>query len=468
MAERGKKQVKTATSGEIAISQLVTTCCIVRASAIFIPQITVFPRKKFKPHRCKNEHLAKIAPWQNCRASPSRRIWKCCHDHLFLPSEVTANVIEMETDDEELLGSATGFIQLFQDKFAPPDPMQPNAEDAAGSPSNTAQLMMNPTPVESKEIINLENLRADPDAIFNLLDEIDSDLELGDDDSDWEHEPEADNSSDSSTSSDTDDDNLPNSSGVEPIAQASWPRRYFTSKEIPQESVLAATEVLTPWAYFSKYLGEDFLELAANKTAQYYLQKTGVEMKPSVTPEEIKKFFGIHAVIGCIKYPRIHMYWNKLFKLPIVADAMARDRFYQLRVNFHVEDNMGISEEKKKKNRLWKIQPMIDMVRNRCRELTRPEKSSFSIDEQMIPFLGRCPIRQYVQNKPRPVGLKNFVLTTSKGIVLDFEIYQGSTTPFENKDLGLGPSVVLHLVLHFAKIKLRIFRSLLHNRTTYE
>lgn len=111
---------------------------------------------------------------------------------------------------------------------------------------------------------------------------------------------------------------------------------------------------------------------------------------------------------------------------------------------------------------------MIDMVRNRCRELTRPEKSSFSIDEQMIPFLGRCPIRQYVQNKPRPVGLKNFVLTTSKGIVLDFEIYQGSTTPFENKDLGLGPSVVLHLVLHFAKIKLRIFRSLLHNRTTYE
>ena len=68
-------------------------------------------------------------------------------DHLFLPSEVTANVIEMETDDEELLGSATGFIQLFQDKFAPPDPMQPNAEDAAGSPSNTAQLMMNPTPV---------------------------------------------------------------------------------------------------------------------------------------------------------------------------------------------------------------------------------------------------------------------------------------------------------------------------------
>ncbi|XP_030747111.1 piggyBac transposable element-derived protein 3-like [Sitophilus oryzae] len=124
---------------------------------------------------------------------------------------------------------------------------------------------------------------------------------------------------------------------------------------------------------------------------------------------------------------------------------MPRDMFYLLRVNFYVVDILGVPGEIQKENRLWKLQPMIDMIRNHCRSLERKPRSSYSIDEQMIPFLGRCPVRQYVRNKPRPVDLKNFVLTTSEGKILDFEIYQGKLTPFENKDLGLGASVILHL-----------------------
>lgn len=113
-------------------------------------------------------------------------------------------------------------------------------------------------------------------------------------------------------------------------------------------------------------------------------------------------------------------------------------------------------------NVLWKVQLMIDSVRNRCLAIPRTG-CNYSIDEQMIPFLGRCPrpLKQYVKNKPRPVGLKNFVITTSFGLVLDFEIYQGNhivslfnklyyfslflgkTTPLVEENLGLGASVVL-------------------------
>ncbi|KAG5869859.1 hypothetical protein JTB14_005386 [Gonioctena quinquepunctata] len=98
-----------------------------------------------------------------------------------------------------------------------------------------------------------------------------------------------------------------------------------------------------------------------------------------------------------------------------------------------LKDNLSIDEEIKKNNKLWRVQPMVDLIRNRCKAIERKAKSSFSIDEQMIPFLGRCPVRQYVKNKPRPVGLKNFVLMTSDGIILDFEICQGPTSPFEIK-----------------------------------
>lgn len=63
----------------------------------------------------------------------------------------------------------------------------------------------------------------------------------------------------------------------------------------------------------------------------------------------------------------------------------------------------------------------------------------------MIPFTGCCHLKQYVKNKPRPVGLKMFLLTTSNGLALDFEIYQGQTTRLIQPELGLGPASVLSL-----------------------
>ena len=42
----------------------------------------------------------------------------------------------------------------------------------------------------------------------------------------------------------------------------------------------------------------------------------------------------------------------------------------------------------------------------------------------MIKFTGRCPARQVIRTTPRPVGLKNLVCATSRGVVLDSEVFQ--------------------------------------------
>uniref|UniRef100_A0A6P7G3H5 PiggyBac transposable element-derived protein 3-like n=1 Tax=Diabrotica virgifera virgifera TaxID=50390 RepID=A0A6P7G3H5_DIAVI len=300
---------------------------------------------------------------------------------------------------------------------------------------------------------------AHPDEIYELLDELDSDLEieLGDDDDDWvpsEEEKlsvqdnEIEESDKSDDSGDENDSAVP--STVQNLQKSSMLNlgrtNPFKNENIPETILPDPTEVLTPWCYFKKYLGNSFFQLCAERTAQFYLQKHRRELKPKVTPEEIKKFFGIHAVMGCLKFSLIHLYWSSRFKLPVIADAIPRDRLYLLRVNLHIVNVCTVTEEIKKNNRLWRVQPMIDLVRSRCRELKRESEAAFSIDEQMIPFLGRCALRQYVKNKPRPVGLKNFILSKSDGTVLDFEIYHETSTNLRNKELELGPSVILKLV----------------------
>lgn len=68
----------------------------------------------------------------------------------------------------------------------------------------------------------------------------------------------------------------------------------------------------------------------------------------------------------------------------------------------------------------------MNRILNGCPLQPRPE--SVSIDEQMILFTGVFPFRQCVPPKSNPVDMKNFGLALVDGILLDFEVYQGSKT----------------------------------------
>lgn len=222
-----------------------------------------------------------------------------------------------------------------------------------------------------------------------------------------------------------------------------WKHKSFQSKpqELPTDQTCVGPLPRLPLEYFKMYYPDSFFDLGAEYSNRYYLAKTGKSI--NATAERIKQLYGMHAVMGCIKYPRVSMYWKRGVELQLISSVMPRDEFFALRSSLHFV-NAEVTPAEAETNKLWKVQPVIDAVRKRCLELERAP-GPYSVDEQMIPFTGRCSMRQYVKGKPRPVGLKNFVITTSRGLVVDFEIYQGKTTRLADVDIGLGAGVVLRL-----------------------
>lgn len=43
----------------------------------------------------------------------------------------------------------------------------------------------------------------------------------------------------------------------------------------------------------------------------YHVQTHGIHLSPPVTAEE--EFFFLEIMMGCLKYPNIHMYWNQMY-----------------------------------------------------------------------------------------------------------------------------------------------------------
>jgi len=105
----------------------------------------------------------------------------------------------------------------------------------------------------------------------------------------------------------------------------------------------------------------------------------------------------------------------------VFLENMNRNRFFLLRTNFHVIDNLKIC--KNNNDKFVKVRPMFDCIKKRCGQLNI--ERNVSIDEQMIPFKGHLNIKQYMKGKPSPWGIKNFVMCGASGLMYNFVLYQG-------------------------------------------
>ena len=108
----------------------------------------------------------------------------------------------------------------------------------------------------------------------------------------------------------------------------------------------------------------------------------------NATTVEIKTFWGINTSASCLGYPRIRTFWASVTRVPCIADTSSRNRYFKLRSNIKVVNDVDISDGERKADILWKVRPLLNAVREGC--LQQKRETKVSIDEQMIPFSVPC------------------------------------------------------------------------------
>ena len=138
---------------------------------------------------------------------------------------------------------------------------------------------------------------------------------------------------------------------------------------------------MTPLQYFKLFWDDNTLEHIAQHTNLYSGQQSGKSIKTNA--KEIEVFFGIQMTKAIVKMSQCQMYWSPEFRYERVAMTMTLKRYETLRKFLHANDNDSRNNLKNSNDKLFKVRPLLDLVRNNCIK-TEPEKSH-SIDEQIIP-----------------------------------------------------------------------------------
>ena len=156
------------------------------------------------------------------------------------------------------------------------------------------------------------------------------------------------------------------------------------------------TEPSTPLEAFFLLFDEEILQHIHFQTNLKSVQNN----KPAgITENEIKVFLGINIVMGYHNLPTKRSYWNtgRDLNVPIISQAMTRDRFQTILSNLHINDNTKM--DRNKRDKIFKIRPLIEHLNKQFIKYGRMNEY-LSVDESIIRFKGRSSLKQYNPMKP--------------------------------------------------------------------
>ena len=217
-----------------------------------------------------------------------------------------------------------------------------------------------------------------------------------------------------------------------------------------------AVGVTDPLAYFHLFLPhEEYDEIVVQTNLyadQQQARKNDTRPFVPISKCEMMAFIGINIAMGIISLPQVRDYWSSdpILKHKWFSTIMSRNRFLEILRYFHIVDNTTApSRSDPNYNRLWKIQPIISVLQETCRDLYSPHEQ-LSIDESMIGTKCCLSFIQYIKAKPVKWGIKVWICCDSKnGYICAFEVYTGKDPAKPLHANGLAHGVVVSLLDKF-------------------
>lgn len=161
-----------------------------------------------------------------------------------------------------------------------------------------------------------------------------------------------------------------------------------------------------------------------------------------VTIVELKAFIGLLLLAGVNRshMEQLRELWSPQGGRPIFCATMSLNRFKAL-LRYLRFDNKNTRAARREHDKLAAFRDIWEMFIPTLRKHYIPGPD-MTVDEQLVPFRGKCPFRQYIPSKPAKYGIKvwwNCDAITS--YPLKGEIYLGRQ-PGEDRQAGLGATVV--------------------------
>ena len=196
-----------------------------------------------------------------------------------------------------------------------------------------------------------------------------------------------------------------------------------------------------PINFFKLFFDDEVLHLMVTETNRYahsfYSNRQdvnqltkGARQFTACSKLDMKKFLVILLIMGRTPQPSMDCYWNQneWFSSNLISSLMPLVRFQQiLRFLHFVDNNQAPDKTNPAYDRLWKIRPLVDMMRTRFRQ-EAVLSQALSFDEIMVPYKGRLNIKQYMKDKPTRWGVKLYAIGSVNGYLADFEPYMGKSS----------------------------------------
>ncbi|KAL1246259.1 PiggyBac transposable element-derived protein [Trichinella spiralis] len=174
-----------------------------------------------------------------------------------------------------------------------------------------------------------------------------------------------------------------------------WKSQRFVNRDVPwteEDSMDESDEQeKSPVDYFRYFMTKDAIRLITEYTNIYAAQK---KSKFRTTETEVETFLGVLLKMGVVTLPQFRMYWSAYFRVDSIANSMSRNRFIELLRFLHFNDNEKavLDRHHPSYDTFYKVRPLLNLFLQSCRGLKNEEKHS--IGKSVIPFKGRCGIRQ--------------------------------------------------------------------------